>query len=132
MKARHIIMIIILILAISIFISNNGIEEMTCTTKGELYESPSVSTLEISIKDNKIKDMGITIDVSLTEELMRQRETLMQMIASQGKSNVEKTENGIRLTSGMDGSYFSSLGLSKDTTYQELKEVLEIQGFVCK
>lgn len=132
MKVRHFIMIIILVIAISFVISNKGIETLTCTTEGELYESPSKSKLEISVKDNKIKDMHITIDVRLSDELMTQRDLLMQSIEAQGKSEVEATKDGIRLTSGMSGSYFTSMGLSKDTKYNELKEVLEVQGFTCK
>ena len=54
------------------------------------------------------------------------------MIEMQGKSKVTSTEEGIRLNSGMDGSYFASLGVTKDTKYGELKQVLELQGFTCK
>ena len=80
MKARHFIMIIILVIAISFVISNKGVEKLVCTTEGDLYESPSKSTLEISIKDNKIKDMYISIDVKLNDELMQQRDLLIQNI----------------------------------------------------
>lgn len=132
MKARHFVMIIIIVIAISFVISNKGVEKLICTTEGELYESPSKSKLEISVKDNKIKDMYITIDVTLKEELMAQRDLLIQSIAAQGKSEVEATKDGIRLTSGMSGSYFTSMGLTENTKYSELKEVLEVQGFTCK
>lgn len=132
MKARHFIMIIILVIAISFVISNKGVETLTCTTEGELYESPSKSKLEISVKDNKIKNMYVTIDVKLSDELMEQRDILIQNIAAQGKSEVTETKDGIRLSSGMGSSYFTSMGLTKDTKYNELKEVLEIQGFTCK
>ncbi len=132
MKARHFIMIIILVIAISFVISNKGVEKLVCTTEGDLYESPSKSTLEISIKDNKIKDMYISIDVKLTDELMQQRDLLIQNIEAQGKSEVSKIDDGIRLSSGMSGSYFESMGITEDTKVNELKEVLEVQGFKCK
>lgn len=132
MKARHFIMIIILVIAISFVISNKGVEKLVCTTEGELYESPSKSTLEISIKDNKIKDMYISIDVKLNDELMQQRDLLVQNIEAQGKSQVTKIDDGIRLSSGMSGSYFESMGITEDTKVNELKEVLEVQGFKCK
>ena len=132
MKARHFIMIIILVIAISFVISNKGVEKLVCTTEGTLYESPSKSTLEISIKDNKIKDMYISIDVKLNDALMQQRDLLIQNIKSQGKSEVSKIDDGIRLSSGMSGSYFESMGITEDTKFNELKEVLEVQGFKCK
>lgn len=132
MKARHIIMIIILVIAISFVITNKGVKTLTCTTEGELYESPSKSKLEISVKDNKIKNMYITIDVKLSAELMQQRDLLMQNIAAQGKSEVSETKDGIRLSSGMGSSYFTSMGLTEKTKINELKEVLEVQGFTCK
>lgn len=132
MKVRHIIMIIIIVIAISIVISNKGIETLTCTTKGELYESPANSKLVISLKDKKIKDMKISIDLKLSEEMMAKRDLLMQNIEAQGKSEVETTKDGIRLSSGMGSSYFTSMGLSGETKYNELKEVLEVQGFTCK
>lgn len=132
MKARHFIMIIILVIAISFVISNKGVEKLVCTTEGDLYESPSKSTLEISIKDNKIKDMYISIDVKLNDALMQQRDLLIQNIEAQGKSEVSKIDDGIRLSSGMSGSYFESMGITEDTKVNELKEVLEVQGFKCK
>lgn len=132
MKARHFVMIIILVIAVSIVISNKGVEKLVCTTEGNMYESPSKSTLEISVKDNKIKNMYVTIDVKLNDELMKQRDLLIQNIEAQGKSEVVKTNDGIRLTSGMSGSYFTSIGLTGNTKYSELKEVLEVQGFTCK
>ena len=132
MKARHFIMIIILVIVISFVISNKGVVKLTCTTEGNMYESPSKSILEISVKDNKIKNMYVTIDVKLNEELMAQRELLIQNIQAQGKSDVTETKDGIRLTSGMSGSYFTSMGLTENTKYSELKEVLEVQGFTCK
>ncbi len=132
MKGRHVIMIMVIVIALSIVITNKGVETLTCTTKGELYEFPAESKLVISLKNKEIRDMEITIDIKLEGEMMTKRDILMQNIAAQGKSEVEPTNDGIRMTSGMSGSYFSSLGLSKDTKYSELKEVLEVQGFTCK
>lgn len=132
MKLRHIIMIIILIIAISIFIDNNGVKHLTCTATGTLYESPSVSTLEISIKNDMLKDINISIDINLESKTTAEKNSLIQMAKMQGKSDVTETKNGIRLTSDMNGSYFTSLGLTKNTTFSELKEALEIQGYTCK
>lgn len=132
MKIRHIIMGIILIIALSMFISTNGVKSLTCTTEGTLYDSPSKSTLEISLKDDKIKDMYVTIDVKLNDELMTQRDTLIQNIEAQGKSEATATKDGIRLSSKMGSSFFTSMGLTSNTKYNELKEVLEVQGFTCQ
>ena len=132
MKPRHIVMLIILILVISIVISNKGVENLVCTTNGTLYNSPSKSTLKISVKDNKIKNMNVSIDVTLSEELKKDKNEIIEMLKSQGKGEIIETKEGFRLTSGMDSSYFTNLGLSKDTKYKELKEVLEVQGFKCE
>lgn len=132
MKTRHIVMAIILIIALSMFISGYGVKTLTCTTVGELYESPSKSTLEISLKDNKIKDMYVTIDVKLNDELMAQRDVLIQNIEAQGKSEAIATKDGIKLSSKMGSSFFTSMGLTSNTKYSELKEVLEVQGFTCQ
>lgn len=132
MKTRHIIMIIILVIVLSVFIDSKGTEHLTCTANGTLYESPSISTLEISIKNNVLKDINIKVNVNLTDELKEQKDDLIEMIKMEGKAEVEKTKDGIRLKSGMNGSYFTNLGLTKDISYTELKQVLEIQGFTCK
>lgn len=132
MKARHVIMIIIILIALSFYISNKDTEYLTCTTSGTLYESPTDSKVEISLKNNKIKDFKITMDMHLNDELNSQKELLMQAIASEGKSEVTETKDGIRLTSGMDSSYFTNFGLTKDSNLSELKEVLELQGFACQ
>ena len=132
MKLRHIVMIIILIIAISIFIDNNGVKHLTCTTTGTLYELPSISTLEINVKNDTLKDINISIDINLEDKLAEEKNSLIQMIKMQGKSEVTETKNGIRLTFDMNGSYFTNLGLTKNTTLNELKEALEIQGYTCK
>lgn len=132
MKTRHIIMIIILIIAISVLIDNKGVDHLTCTTTGTLYELPSKSTLEISIKNNTLKDINIAVDIDLESKTKEEKNSLIQTIKMEGKSEVTETENGIRLTSDMNGSYFTNLGLTKNTSYNELKEVLELQGFTCK
>ncbi len=132
MKLRHILMIIILVIVLSIFIETKGVEHLTCIATGTLYESPSVSTLEISIKNDILKDINISVDIKLNDELKKQKTEIKNMIAMEGKAEVEETKEGLRLKSGMNGSYFSNLGLTKDITSKELKEVLELQGFSCK
>ncbi len=132
MKIRHVIMVIILIIAISAVIDTKGVSYLTCNTIGTMYEYPSKSTLEISLQKDKIKDIDITVDINLKGVSLVDKENLIQMIEMQGKSKVTSTEEGIRLNSGMDGSYFASLGVTKDTKYGELKQVLELQGFTCK
>ena len=132
MKPRHVIMVIILIFVISIVISNRGVENLVCVANGTMYEYPSKSTLKISLKDNKIKDIKVLIDVTLSEEQKKDKSNIIEMIKAQGKSDVIDTEDGFTLSSGMDGSYITSMGLSNNTKYKELKEVLEIQGFKCE
>lgn len=132
MKARHILMLIVLVIAVSMVISNKGVEQLVCTTEGELYESPSKSELVINLKDKKIRDMSITIDIYLNEEMMEQKASIIQMIEMQGKSAVSEFDKGIRLNSGMNSTYFANLGINDGTHYNELKEVLEVQGFSCK
>ena len=42
------------------------------------------------------------------------------------------TKDGIKLTSDMKSDYFDALELNKNSTSEEMKEVLETQGFICK
>ena len=45
---------------------------------------------------------------------------------------MSKIDDCIRLSSVMSGIYFDSMGITEDTKVNELKEVLEVQGFKCK
>jgi len=50
----------------------------------------------------------------------------------QKTNKVYSTENGIRAIFGMGSEYFDAFGLSKDVSYSEVKQVLEIQGYTCE
>lgn len=135
MKTRHVIMIITLIMVGIVMICVKDIKttlNLTCTASGTFYELESVNTLTVKVKNNKIKSMNLAMDVTLPKDYEAQKDALIASIEREGKMQVTSTENGMMLKTGMGSDYFKSFGLSTDSSYNELKEVLELQGYTCK
>ncbi|MCM1052943.1 MAG: hypothetical protein NC483_03100 [Ruminococcus sp.] len=135
MKKRHIIMIIILVLAFSITMSlkeEKDTKKLECTTKSTMYDMDSLTTLNAKIKNSEIVGMDIFIDITIPKEYESQKQNMINSISAEGKMEVTSTKDGIRLKTGIHSEYFKSLGLNTKTSYNELKEVLEFQGYTCK
>lgn len=135
MKPRHIIMIIILVLFATIMFSlkaDKDKEKIVCTSKGDFQGMNSTITLNVGVKDNNIKDMDITIDAIVPEELQAQKQEIISYMTQSGKMTAKSTKDGIKFEMGIESEYFKSLGLSTKTNPYELKQALEIQGYNCK
>lgn len=135
MKARHVIMIIVLVIFASIMFSlkdAKNTKKLVCSVDSDFQGMKSKINLDIRIKEQKIKDMDIVIDAILPDEYMNQKQEIINSISASGKMEATSTEDGIRFTSGIGSEYFKSLGVNINTSYNELKEALELQGFSCK
>lgn len=135
MKTRHIIMIVSLVVIFLVVVSIKDLkntEELTCTVNTKMYEMDSLTTLKVTVKNNEIRNMKVDMDITVPEEAMAQKQELINYFKSQGKSEVTTTDTGFRLSSGMYSDYFNSLGLSTKSSYNEIKQVLEFQGYKCK
>lgn len=135
MKARHIIMIFVLIIFASIIISlkdAKDTEKLVCVADSDFQGMESKINLEIKVKDKKIKDMNLVIDSVLPNEALSQKQTMIASINASGKMEATSTEDGIRFRAGIGSEYFGSLGINANTKIGELKEVLELQGYSCK
>ena len=128
-------MIIILIISFIVMLSMKeakNTKKLTCYVNGEFYGMESKTTLESSVKNNEIKKMKISIDVIIPVQYESEKQNLINSIRSQGKMDVVSTKDGIKLKTGMNSEYFKTLGLSKTTSYGELREALEAQGYDCE
>lgn len=135
MKARHIIMIMILILFATIMFSlreQKGVKTLACSVNNDFQGMDSKTYLDVKVKNNEIKDMDIKIDVVIPDEYKNNKQNIINSVASSGKMEVEETSEGMRLKSDINGEYFKSLGLSTKTSLSEFKDALELQGYSCK
>lgn len=135
MKARHFIMLTILILIIIIMIcvkDAKNTKKLTCTVNSNFHGMESLITLDIKVKNNEVKDINMLIDATLPEEYLNQKQNIINTLGADGNMTVTSTEDGIRLSTGMNSSYFKSLGLNTETSYSDLKETLELEGYSCK
>ena len=74
----------------------------------------------------------MTIDVKVPDDGEVSKEELISYINYQGKMKAISTDDGVELTSDMHSGYFDTLGLSTKSSSQELKQILELQGYSCK
>lgn len=135
MNKRQIIMITIIIISALIaiiMISEKNTKYLTCNVNGEFEGMESKTTFTVKLRNNKVKDMNISIDVTVPIDSEISKEEILNYINYQGKMKGESTNNGVKLTANMHSGYFDTLGLSKESTYSELKQILELQGYTCK
>lgn len=135
MNKRQIIMIsIIIIVALTalIMMSEKNTEYLTCTVDGDFQGMESKTTFTVKVRKNKVKDMNMAIDVKVPENSEISKDDLISYINYQGKMQAKSTTDGVNLTADMSSGYFDTLGLSKESSYNELKGVLELQGYACK
>lgn len=135
MKARHVIMIIVLILVATIVFSlkeEKNTKTLTCSVNNDFQGMDSVTTLKVKVKDSEIKDIDMTIDAKLPKEYQNQKQNIIDSMNAQGKMHASSTSDGIRLEADMRSDYFKSLGLNTKASYQEFKQALEFQGYRCK
>ncbi len=122
-----------LILLISlVFLTGCGnTKTLNCSVTSKEEGGETVSNLRIKIKDNKIDDMRLTLNMTLSPEQKAYKQTIIEQM-QQKTDRVYATNDGIKAIFGMDSSYFDNFGISKDAKIGEVKQVLELQGYTCE
>ena len=108
-------------------------QKLVCTSSGDSGEIKTNSTLEIKVNEDRVSDMKFTVDMIFPSEY---RTNLSNMASSIKQSkpymDVSLINGGIRLVTKDDRDSFIGIEMDQKITYGELKEVLELQGYVCK
>lgn len=109
-------------------------QKLTCTATDETTEIKKYSTLDIKIKNNRVKDMKFTVDTIFPESYQNQLQTMANNIkSSKPYMDVILIKDGIRLITNDDpDNSFIGIKMDQEITYNELKEVLELQDYICK
>jgi len=134
MKMKNRALMILLVLTILISSSgcdNSNTKTLNCTVTSSQEGRNTTSDLEIKIKDDKVKDMKLTLNIELSEETQSSKREMMQTLR-QKTDKVYSRDNGIEAVFDMNNSYFDTLGITQDASYSELKQVLELQGYTCE
>lgn len=131
MKKIYIFILLIILLTLT---GCSKSQKLTCTATDETTDIKKYSTLDIKIKNNKVSDMKFTVDTIYPKTY----ESQLQQIAESIKANkpymdVILIKNGIRLITNDDpDNSFIGIKIDQEITYNELKEVLELQDYTCK
>ncbi len=110
---------------------NDHIKTLSCLATNSENGLKTKSDLKITIKDNQVEDMELTLNVVLPDGEQSYKQAMMSQMR-QKTSKVYSTKDGIKAIFGMGSSYFDAFGITKDASYNELKQVLELQGYTCK
>lgn len=89
------------------------------------------SDLDVEIEDKEIEDMTLTLNVKLPKEQQSYKRAMIDQMREK-TNQVTATADGVRAVFDMGSSYFDSFGITKNVSYSELKQVLELQGYTCK
>ena len=109
-------------------------QKLTCTATDETTEVKKYSTLNIKVKNNKVSDMKFTVDMIYPESYQNQLQAMANNIkSSKPYMDVILIKDGIRLITNDDpDNSFIGIKMDQEITYNELKEVLELQDYICK
>ena len=106
---------------------------LTCTASGENGDTKTDSTLVIKVNDDKVSSMKFTVDMIFPEEYQNQLQAMAYNIKmSKPYMQVSVIENGIRLITEDANDIFIGIDIGQEITYGELKEVLELQDYICE
>lgn len=106
---------------------------LTCTASGENGDTKTDSTLVIKVNDDKVSSMKFTVDMIFPEEYQNQLQAMAYNIKmSKPYMQVSVIENGIRLITEDANDSFIGIDIGQEITYGELKEVLELQDYICE
>ena len=106
---------------------------LTCTASGENGDTKTDSTLVIKVNDDKVSSMQFTVDMIFPEKYQNQLQAMAYNIKmSKPYMQVSVIENGIRLITEDANDSFIGIDIGQEITYGELKEVLELQDYICE
>lgn len=130
MKKRYMLFILFTLLILT---GCSDTKKLTCTSTDESSDIKKYSTLEVKVKESKIKDIKFTVEMIFPESSMSQRQSMINEI-KRTKPYMQATliDNGIRLITVDKDDSFIGIPTDQEITYSELKEVLELQDYTCK
>ena len=127
-----VVVILIIFAFVMFFIYSKNTQTLTCKAHDSSGEMPSKSVLEIKVNKQKIRDMKFTVDFTFPKNLLDQRQSYISYIKqTKPYMQVSITDTGIRLITKKHGSNFIGIDTSQKITIDELKQVLEVQGYKC-
>ncbi len=132
MKNKLMVLLLILIMSVSLTgCGNSKTKTLNCSVTNSQDGRNMTSDLEVKIKNDEVKDMTLTLNIELPEEQQAYKQNMISQMR-QKTDRVYATNDGIKAIFGMGNSYFDTLGITKDVSYSELKQVLELQGYTCE
>lgn len=132
MKNKIIVLSLLLVVLVCITgCGNSNTKILKCSVENNEEGRKSTSDLEVKISDNEVKDMELTLEMELSSRQQSYKQAIMYQMR-QKTDRVYETEKGIKAIFGMGSAYFNTLGITKDVSYSELKQVLQLQGYTCE
>lgn len=132
MKNKLITLTLLLFIILSLTgCGNSNSKTLTCTVTDTKDGRTTTSDLVVKVINNEVRDMTLTLDITLPKGAEDYRQAMIYQL-SQKTDKIYSTNNGLKAVFDMGSSYFNTLGITKDASYSELKEVLELQGYTCK
>lgn len=130
MKKRYILILLFIVLLLT---GCGNKKTLTCTSIDEASTLKKYSTLTIKVNENKIDDMKFVVDIIFPQEYQNQRQAMINEIkTSKPYMQAVLITDGIRLITEDKNDSFIGIPTDQEISYNELKEVLELQDYTCK
>lgn len=130
MKKSYTILLLVMVI---MFTGCSDIKKLTCKSIENKDDKQTDSVIEIKVKDNRVSDMKFTVDMKFKEGNQQDIQSMADSIkTSKPYMDVTLIDGGIRLVTTDDKDSFIGIKMDQEITYNELKEVLELQEYVCE
>ena len=130
MKKSYIILLLVMVI---MFTGCSDTKKLTCKSIENKDDKQTDSVIEIKVKDNRVADMKFTVGMTFKEGNQQDIQSMADSIkASKPYMDVTLINGGIRLVTTDDKDSFIGIKMDQEITYNELKEVLELQEYVCE
>ncbi len=130
MKKSYIILLLVLVIMLT---GCSDTKKLTCKSFENKNDMQTDSIIEIKVKDNQVSNMKFTVDMKFKEGNQQDIQSMADSIkTSKPYMDVTLIDGGIRLVTTDDKDSFIGIKMDQEITYNELKEVLELQEYVCE
>lgn len=125
--------LLLLFISLLILTGCSDTQKLTCTSKKNDGDTKTNSKLVVKVKNDKVSSMTFTVDMIFPPEYQSQLQSMAYNIqASKPYMKVTIIDNGLRLVTEDTDDSFIGIDIGQEITYDELKEVLELQDYNCK
>jgi len=110
----------------------SGPKKLTCSVNGEFGGLQNHVTMSLVFTNDHIDSVDLVTDVFIPPEMENRRPNIKARFEQSSKGTVEETMTGFRLHTANESPFVKAMNMQRNSSYEEMKAGLEMQGYKCK